>query len=132
MFSTYTVLLVAIAFEMYCLFGNPGKEVRMIGIGVSLFAVYRTLDLTNLAATSNLPGMVAGGAAALGTFAGVKLPVPEAYVHGMLLAILAQQASVRSGYIRGFTNGPEEEEQSGGKHKLQRDGSWNSAGLVTY
>ena len=100
MFSTYNVLLIAIALELYCLFGGPGKEVRMVSMAISLYAVYMTVDQSDLAASSNLPGIAVGAAAGLSTFARVKLPVSETYVHGMLLGVLAQQASARSGMSR--------------------------------
>ena len=95
--STYTVLLAAVAFELFCLFMRPGKEVRMFSTALSLYAVYLTLDTTNMASPSNMPGLAAALAVGLHSFAGVKLPVPDMFVSGMLLGVLAQQASIRSG-----------------------------------
>ena len=95
--STYTVLLAAVALELFCLFMRPRHEVRMFSAALSLYAVYLTLDTTNLASPTNMPGLAAGLAVASHTFAGVKLPVPNMFVSGMLLGVLAQQASIRSG-----------------------------------
>ena len=97
--STYTVLLAAVALELFCLFMRPRHEIRMFSAALSLYAVYLTLDTTNMASPANMPGLAAGLAIALHSLAGVKLPVPDMFVSGMLLGVLAQQASIRSGMM---------------------------------
>ena len=71
----------------------------MFSSALSLYAVYLTLDTSNIASPANMPGLAAGLAVAFHSFAGVKLPVPDMFVSGMLLGVLAQQASVRSGMM---------------------------------